>query len=208
MEFQQLLLSRQSVRKYLDQPVEAQKLEQLIDAVRLAPSACNAQPWTLILVDEPELKNKVARATCSKAFGLNSFAIQAPVIAVLVLEQPPWTVRMGALIQRREFPLIDIGIAAAQFCLRATDLGLATCMMGWFDEAAVHPRSAPHRADHQPRLRPTGLPPAAQIPQGTSRHESLQQVLSPLFLGGTGLPFIDGVAKSHSRSDFCREFSL
>jgi nitroreductase len=137
MEFQQLLLSRQSVRKYLDQPVEAQKLEQLIDAVRLAPSACNAQPWTLILVDEPELKNKVARATCSKAFGLNSFAIQAPVIAVLVLEQPPWTVRMGALIQRREFPLIDIGIAAAQFCLRATDLGLATCMMGWFDEKAV-----------------------------------------------------------------------
>jgi len=188
MEFQQLLLSRQSVRKYLDQPVEAQKLEQLIDAVRLAPSACNAQPWTLILVDEPELKNKVARATCSKAFGLNSFAIQAPVIAVLVLEQPPWTVRMGALIQRREFPLIDIGIAAAQFCLRATDLGLATCMMGWFDEKAVKkllciPGQRRIGLIIQPRLRPTGLPPAAQIPQGTSRHESLQQVLSPLVLG-------------------------
>jgi nitroreductase len=137
MEFSQLLLNRQSVRKYRDTPVETEKLQQLIEAVRLAPSACNAQPWTLILVDDPQLKNQVALATCSKTFGLNSFATQAPVIAVLVMEKPKWTVRVGALIQRRAFPLIDIGIAAAHFCLQATELGLSTCMMGWFDENTI-----------------------------------------------------------------------
>lgn len=137
MDFSQLLLIRQSVRKYLDTPVEAEKLQQLIEAVRLAPSACNAQPWTLILVDDPQLKNQVAHATCSKTLGLNSFATQAPVIAVLVVEKPKWTVRVGSLIQRRELPLIDIGIAAAHFCLQATELGLATCMMGWFDEKTI-----------------------------------------------------------------------
>lgn len=137
MDFSQLLLNRQSVRKYRDTPVEAEKLQQLIEAVRLAPSACNAQPWTLILVDEPQLKNQVAQATRSKSLGLNSFATQAPVIAVLVVETPKWTVRLGALIQRREFPLIDIGIAAAHLCLQATALGLDSCMMGWFDEKTI-----------------------------------------------------------------------
>lgn len=151
MDFSQLLLNRQSVRKYRDTPVEAEKLQQLIEAVRLAPSACNAQPWTLILVDDPQLKNQVAHATCSKTLGLNSFATQAPVIAVLVVEKPKWTVRVGSLIQRRELPLIDIGIAAAHFCLQATELGLATCMMGWFDEKTIKTLL------HIPRRRRIGL---------------------------------------------------
>lgn len=151
MDFSQLLHTRQSVRKYSSRPVETEKLRQLIEAVRLAPSACNAQPWTLILVDDPALKDKVARAACSKTLGLNSFATQAPVIAVLVLEKPKWTVRVGALIQRREFPLIDIGIAAAHFCLQATDLGLSTCMMGWFDESTIK------KLLHIPRRRRIGL---------------------------------------------------
>jgi len=151
MDFSQLILSRQSVRKYSDRAVEAEKLRELVEAVRLAPSACNAQPWTLLMVDAPELKNKVAQATCSKAFGLNKFATQAPIMAVLVVEKPKWTVRMGAWIQRREFPLIDIGIAAAHFCLQAADLGLATCMMGWFDEKTIK------KLLHIPRGRRIGL---------------------------------------------------
>lgn len=151
MDFSQLLRQRQSTRRYLDRPVEQEKLAHLIEAVRLAPSACNAQPWTLILVDDPALRDKVARAACGKNLGLNRFAPQAPVIAVLVMEKPPWTVRAGALIKRREFPLIDIGIAAAHFCLQAADLGLATCMMGWFDEKTIK------HLLHIPRRRRIGL---------------------------------------------------
>lgn len=137
MDFAPLIRNRQSVRTYCDRPVEVEKLEKLVEAVRLAPSACNAQPWTLLLVDDPALKNRVAEATRSKVFGLNRFAVQAPVLAVLVMEKPVWTARLGALLQRREFALFDMGIAAAHFCLQAADLGLGTCMLGWFDEKAI-----------------------------------------------------------------------
>lgn len=137
MEFARLISYRQSVRQYSDRPVEPEKLGRLVEAVRLAPSACNAQPWTLLLVDEPGLRTEVARATFGKGLCFNRFALQAPLIAVLVIEPPPLTVRLGAVIKRRQLPYIDIGIAAAQLCLQATELGLGSCMLGWFDEAKI-----------------------------------------------------------------------
>lgn len=137
MDVLQLIRQRHSVRHYQDRPVEPDKLERLIEAVRLAPSACNTQPWKLILVNDPELKNSVAAATFSEVVAFNRFSLQAPVIAVLVVERPPLSEQVGALIKQRDFPLIDIGIAAAQFCLQATELGLGTCMLGWFDERTV-----------------------------------------------------------------------
>lgn len=137
MDFFQLVKKRHSVRHYLDKPVEPDKLARLIEAVRLAPSACNSQPWKLILVNDPELKNQVAAATFNRMVSFNRFALQAPAIAVLVVEKPPLSEQMGALIKRRDFPVIDIGIAAAHFCLQATELGLGTCMLGWFDERTV-----------------------------------------------------------------------
>ena len=137
MKFLELITTRQSVRKYQDRPVEKEKLEQLIEAVRLAPSASNSQPWRLIIVDDPELKDKVARATFSKVVFFNRFAVEAPVFAVLVLEKPKVITQIGGRMKQREFPLIDIGIAAEHFCLQATELGLGTCMIGWFDEETM-----------------------------------------------------------------------
>jgi len=137
MHFSELITRRQSVRSYADRPVAQEKLDQLIEAVRLAPSASNSQPWTLIMVTEPTLKDRVARATYSTLVSFNKFVPQAPVLAVLVIEKPRIVTQIGARLQDRDFPLIDIGIAAAHFCLQATELGLATCMLGWFDEATV-----------------------------------------------------------------------
>ncbi len=137
MEFSELITIRQSVRKYQDRPVENEKIAQLIEAVRLAPSASNSQPWKLIIVNESGLKDKVARATFSKLVSFNKFAPQAPVLAVLTIEKPKVITQIGGRLKDREFPLIDIGIAAAHFCLQAAELGLGTCMLGWFDEAAV-----------------------------------------------------------------------
>lgn len=137
MEFTQLIATRQSVRKYTDKPVEAEKLALLIEAVRLAPSASNSQPWKLIIVDDRELKNKVAQATFSTLVAFNKFAPQAPVLAVLVIEKPKWVTQIGGMLKSREFPLIDIGIAAEHFCLQAAELGLGTCMLGWFDEHVI-----------------------------------------------------------------------
>ncbi|MBC8385439.1 MAG: nitroreductase family protein [Candidatus Cloacimonetes bacterium] len=137
MDFSELIKTRQSVRKYCDKPVEKEKLERLIEAVRLAPSASNSQPWKLVIVDEPDLKDKVAKATFDKITTFNKFATQAPVIAVLIIERPNLEAQIGSWLKKREFPLIDIGIAAEHFCLQAADLGLGTCMLGWFDEKKI-----------------------------------------------------------------------
>ena len=137
MNFSELVKTRQSVRRYQERPVEPEKLQEVVESVRLAPSASNSQPWTVIIVDEPTLKEKVARATFSSTVSFNQFALEAPVIAVLTIEKSKVITQIGGWIKEREFSLIDIGIAAEHFCLQATDLGLGTCMLGWFDEKVV-----------------------------------------------------------------------
>lgn len=137
MEFPVLIKRRQSVRKYQTTLVEREKLQLLIEAVRLAPSASNSQPWKLIIVDDPELKEKVARATFNRIISFNSFAPEAPVIAVFTLEKPRLITQIGGRLKQREFPLIDIGIAAEHFCLQAAELGLGSCLLGWFDERTI-----------------------------------------------------------------------
>ena len=151
MDFSALLLCRQSARRYSDQAVEPEKIDQLIEAVRLAPSASNSQPWHLIMVTEPALKEQVARATFSPLVSFNKFVPQAPIIAVLVIEKPKIITQIGGRLKARDFPLIDIGIAAEHFCLQAAELGLGTCMLGWFDEQAVQ------RLLHIPKSRRIGL---------------------------------------------------
>ena len=137
MDFSELMLARQSVRSYNDKPVEGWKVEKLIEAVRLAPSASNSQPWKLIIVNDPKIKNRVAKATYSTLISFNRFAPQAPLLAVMTIERPKIVTQIGATLKDREFPLIDIGIAASQFCLQAAALDLGTCMLGWFDEQAI-----------------------------------------------------------------------
>jgi len=137
MKFSELIKIRQSDRSYTDKPVEKEKLEQCLEAARLAPSASNSQPWRYIVVDDEDLKNKVADATYDKLIKFNKFALQAPVIVVIVLEKPKIVTQMGIEITKREWPLIDIGITAEHFCLQAAELGLGTCMIGWFDQNKV-----------------------------------------------------------------------
>ena len=138
MNFLELVSNRQSTRAYdPDRPVEPEKLERCVEAVRLAPSACNAQPWKLVLVTEPELKNRIADAASARLFGMNHFTRQAPVIIVIVREEPNLTSKLGTVLKNKPYTLMDVGIAAEHFCLQATDEGLGTCIMGWFDEPKV-----------------------------------------------------------------------
>lgn len=133
-ELLNLIGMRQSVRAYADQPVEKEKLLRCIEAARLAPSACNAQPWKFIVVDNPGIKNKLADFTSSKVLGMNHFTKQAPVHVVIVRERANFTSTVGQVLKNKEYPLIDIGIATIQFCLQATAEGLGTCILGWFNE--------------------------------------------------------------------------
>jgi nitroreductase len=136
-KFLSLVNKRQSVRKYTSQPVEADKLQRCLEAARLAPSASNSQPWKFVVATDPELVKKVARATIGPLSTFNNFVPQAPVIVAIVIEKMRAITKMGAVIKDREFPLIDIGIAAEHFCLQAAEEGLGTCMLGWFSEKPV-----------------------------------------------------------------------
>jgi nitroreductase len=137
MDFFELINKRQSVREYSNREVEPEKIEKCIEAARLAPSASNSQPWKLIVVNDADLVKKVAASTFSSIVGFNKFTLEAPVILVMVIEKPRMITQVGGFLKSREFPLIDIGIAAEHFCLQAAELGLGTCMMGWFDEKAI-----------------------------------------------------------------------
>ena len=135
MEFAELAGIRQSVRSYSGKAVEEEKLMQCIETARLSPSANNSQPWRVVVVDEPELRDRIADAAAG--MGMNKFVRQAPVIIAVVLEKQNMLSAVGSVIQDKEYRLLDIGIAANQLCLQAAALGLGTCMVGWFDENKV-----------------------------------------------------------------------
>ncbi|MHC1705229.1 MAG: nitroreductase family protein [Tenuifilaceae bacterium] len=135
--FQWLTNNRQSVRGYKPDMVEKDKLNRILEAGRLSPSACNAQPWKFIVVDDSELKNKIADATSNRIIGINHFTKQAPVHIVIILEPANFNSNFGSIMKDKNLPLIDIGIAAAQICLQATAEGLGTCILGWFNETSV-----------------------------------------------------------------------
>lgn len=137
MSFLDLIEKRQSDRKYSDRPVEREKIERCLEAARLAPSASNSQPWTFVVVDDAELKAKVAVKCIGPLRSFNNFVPQAPVIVAIVMEKPKLTTEIGGRIKQKEYPLIDIGITAEHLCLQATVEGLGSCMLGWFDEKSV-----------------------------------------------------------------------
>jgi len=133
----ELFNKRQSVRAYKTTPVEKEKVERCLEAARLAPSACNSQPWKFIVVDNAEIKNQIADLTTTRTLAMNHFTKQAPVHVVVVMEKPNFTSKMGEIIRDKPFTLIDVGIASIQFCLQATAEDLGTCMIGWFNEKKV-----------------------------------------------------------------------
>ncbi|MFO7938595.1 MAG: nitroreductase family protein [Bacteroidales bacterium] len=134
MDFLELVKNRQSDRGYLDKPVDKEVIMHCLEAARLAPSACNAQPWHFVVVTDQEVKNKLADCTSNKVLGMNHFTKQAPVHIAVVEESANFTSTAGSVIKKRHFPLTDIGIAVEHFCLQAASEGLGTCILGWFDE--------------------------------------------------------------------------
>jgi len=133
----EMIIRRQSDRKYSDKPVEKEKRERIIEAGRMAPSACNAQPWKFIIVTDPSLLRELREAASAKLLGMNSFVDQAPALIVIVREQPNFSSKIGGTIKRKDYSHIDIGIATENLCLQAIAEGIGSCILGWFDEKKV-----------------------------------------------------------------------
>jgi nitroreductase len=137
LNFTALISKRQSVRKYSERKVSQDVLNRCMEAVRLAPSASNSQPWKFIIADEEPIRTKLAQATFSELVAFNRFTMNAPVLVVIVIDKPKLITRVAMAVKKRDWQLVDIGIATEHFCLQAAEEGLGTCMLGWFDEKQV-----------------------------------------------------------------------
>jgi nitroreductase len=130
---QQLIHARRSIRRFKSDPVEKEDLLSCLEAARLAPSAENAQPTRFLIVDDPELRSELAREAFSGIYSMTKFAAQAPVLVVVLARLDILVHKVGRRLQGTQFFLVDIGIAGEHFVLRAEELGLSTCWIGWFN---------------------------------------------------------------------------
>lgn len=122
---------RRSIRKYLDLPVEWDKIGRILDVARYSPSAGNVQEWRFIVVTKPEIKREIASAALSQEWIAN-----APVLIVIVAMIEKIKRHYG-LRGERLYSIQDCAVAATNMMLTAQGLGLASCWVGAFDENKV-----------------------------------------------------------------------
>ena len=132
MDFLEIANERQSCRSYDEtRPVEQEKIDAILEAVRLAPSACHGQPYHLT-VCRGAVAKQVAAATMG--MGMNKFADKAPVL--IVISEKPYvkTAALGAKLKGNDYRSMDIGIAVAYLTAEATTQGLGSCILGWLED--------------------------------------------------------------------------
>lgn len=135
MNFLEIAQTRQSCRAYDEgRSVEPEKLTAVLEAVRLAPSACNGQPYHFTVCRGETAKAVAAAVT---GMGMNKFAAQAPVL--IVVSEKPYvkSAALGAKVKGNDYRSIDIGIAAAYLTAEAAAQGLASCILGWLDDGKI-----------------------------------------------------------------------
>ena len=133
MDFIEIANNRQSCRSYDPcREIEEEKLEKILDAARLAPSACNGQPY-FITVCRGDAAKRVAKAT--QGMGMNKFASAAPIL--LVISEMPYvpSAALGAKVKKNDYRSIDIGIVAAYITAAATAEGIGSCILGWLNDS-------------------------------------------------------------------------
>lgn len=132
MNFMEIAKARQSCRSYDEaRPVEPEKLEAILEAARLAPSACNGQPYH-ITVCQGNAAKEAAKATMG--MGMNKFTAQAPVMLVISEEPYVKSAAVGAKVKGNDYRSMDIGIVTAYLTAEAAAQGLGTCILGWLDD--------------------------------------------------------------------------
>ena len=135
MNFTEIALARQSCRSYDEsRDVEPEKLSAILEAARLAPSACNSQPFHFT-VCRGETAKAVAAAT--QGMGMNKFSSQAPVLIVISEGAYSKSAALGAKVKGNDYRSIDIGITTAYLTAEATAQGLSTCILGWLDDDKI-----------------------------------------------------------------------
>ncbi|MBU0935078.1 MAG: nitroreductase family protein [Spirochaetes bacterium] len=177
MKFIDLVQKRYSVRKYAETALDAADIQACLEAARLAPSACNSQPWHFIVVDDPAILPAAQEAAVGRPVAINKFALQAPVLVAVVQEKAKLSANLGAAVRGHSYAHLDIGIAVGQFCLEAAERGLGTCILGWFNEAAIRRLLHIPRSKRIPLLLTLGYPAADSQPT-VKKRKSLDEMSS------------------------------
>ncbi len=131
MDFKDLVSKRQSCRNYSDKVVSREDLINIVETARLAPSACNSQPWKFIIADQemaklvPPLLQDQDRPINRWSDKVSSFIIICETKAVLMPD---------AKCDSQHYAQMDLGIVTAHLSLAAADKGLSTCIVGYFHE--------------------------------------------------------------------------
>ncbi len=134
--FLELAQARQSDRSFEPgRTIEREVLERIMEAGRIAPSACNGQPWHFTVITDKELLPQVGKATAS--LEMNKFVKDASALVLITHESTNLTSRLGCGIKDKDFPMMDLGIASAYITLAAEDEGVGSCILGWFDEKKI-----------------------------------------------------------------------
>ena len=165
MDVHEAIRNRRSVRAYAPTPIPDHVMQRMKDALRLAPSACNNQPWKFVIVAEPDLKNRLVPATNGQAF-----IAEAPLVIIGVGLPDLAYKHMGG---RGNSVDVDLAIALDHLTLAAAAEGLGTCWIGAFNEQKVkHLIQAPADA-RIIALTPLGYPAQPQLihPIQTSRRK-------------------------------------
>lgn len=131
MDIFQVIKDRRSIRKYTDRPVEREKIEQVLEAARLAPSWKNRQCWRFLVIRDAAKKQAILDAFPDDNPGKKAIA-QAPAVIVVCADPDESGVENGI-----EYYIADTAIAFTHLCLAAQAIGLGTCWMGWYDEASI-----------------------------------------------------------------------
>ena len=136
MPVRDAIARRVSCRAYQPTPVPQAQLMQVLEAARLAPSACNQQPWRFAVVRDLDLRRRIVEAGFLPGIKM-TWAIAAPVHVVIGMERSFVTHRLAASVSGVNYPWVDIGIAGEHLVLAATELGLATCWIGWIKPRVI-----------------------------------------------------------------------
>ncbi|MBN2152373.1 MAG: nitroreductase family protein [Candidatus Lokiarchaeota archaeon] len=162
---------RRSVREYDPRPIEQWKVRAVLEAARLAPSSTNSQPWRILVVTDPALKDGMARATPA---GINRHPWMRDAPAILVLCAVKSGVQKFAQLIGKNYHLVDMGIVGEHIVLAAAELGLGTCWVGWFHKSRVRKLLGIPLAWELVCLLPVGYPKDCSLPAGEllARHAS------------------------------------
>jgi nitroreductase len=181
-----IIRSRCSVRAYRNQPVPRSHIHKICEAARLAPSACNSQTWRFVAVTRGRTIDRIC-AEAMRPVIPNRWLRQAPLLIAGCAKLDIVANRIGRRVTGTEYYQIDMGIAMEHMVLKATELGLGTCWIGWFREKKIREiLSIPDR------IKVCALLAVGYPGEGTTKKRSRKSLGKIVFSEYWGRPFTAG----------------